>query len=98
MLDGADITRWPPSRRVRGGLVLVPEGRRIVMSLTVHENLLMGAFDRHDMRAVGAEIDDIYRAVPEPGGAAACAGLGAVGWRAADARDRPRAPGRLRNS
>jgi branched-chain amino acid transport system ATP-binding protein len=36
MLDGCDITGWPTSRRVRERLVLVPEGRRIVMSLTVH--------------------------------------------------------------
>src|ERR1700686_4121782 len=43
-LGGADITAWPPSRRVRHNLVLVPEGRRIVTTLTVHENLLMGAF------------------------------------------------------
>src|SRR5436190_15114480 len=41
IFDGRDITRWPTSARVRAGLVLVPEGRRIVMSLTIHENLLM---------------------------------------------------------
>jgi branched-chain amino acid transport system ATP-binding protein len=63
-LDGADITRWTPSRRVRQHLVLVPEGRRIVTSLTVHENLLMGAFARKDMRAVNAEIADIYQRFP----------------------------------
>ena len=53
VLDGADITRWQPSRRVREQLVLVPEGRRIVTSLTVHENLLMGAFARKDTRGCG---------------------------------------------
>src|SRR5471032_2771780 len=63
-LDGADITRWPTSRRVRQHIALVPEGRRIVMSLTVHENLLMGAFARRDMRAVDAEIADIYERFP----------------------------------
>ena len=64
MLDGADITRWPPNRRVREHLVLVPEGRRIVTSLTVHENLLMGAFARKDTRGVEAEIVDIYGRFP----------------------------------
>jgi branched-chain amino acid transport system ATP-binding protein len=63
-LDGVDITHWPPSRRVRHRLVLVPEGRRIIMSLTVHENLLMGAFPRSDMRAVDAEISEIYARFP----------------------------------
>jgi len=59
-LDGLDVTGWPPSRRVRQRLVLVPEGRRIVMSLSVHENLLMGAFARNDMRAVETELAQIY--------------------------------------
>jgi branched-chain amino acid transport system ATP-binding protein len=63
-LDGADITSWPPSRRVRHNLVLVPEGRRIIVSLTVHENLLMGAFPRSDTRAVEAEIAAIYERFP----------------------------------
>ena len=63
-LDGADITRWTTNRRVRQHLALVPEGRRIVTSLTVHENLLMGAFARKDMRAVDAEIADVYARFP----------------------------------
>jgi branched-chain amino acid transport system ATP-binding protein len=64
VLDGVDITSWPPSRRVRHRLILVPEGRRIIMSLTVHENLLMGAFARGDTRAVKAEIAGIYERFP----------------------------------
>jgi len=64
LLDGVDISNWPTSRRVRNHLVLVPEGRRIVTSLTVHENLLMGAFVRDDMAAVTAEIDNIYQRFP----------------------------------
>ncbi len=58
--DGQDITHWTPSRRVANGLVLVPEGRRIVMSLTVHENLLMGAFNRRHTAEIDREIDEIY--------------------------------------
>ena len=64
ILDGVDIASWPPSRRVRRNLVLVPEGRRIITSLTVHENLLMGAFARRDLPAVRAEIDGIYERFP----------------------------------
>ena len=62
--DGRDVTHWSTSARVRGGLVLVPEGRRIVMSLTIHENLLMGAFNRRDTSAVTAEIAGIYARFP----------------------------------
>jgi branched-chain amino acid transport system ATP-binding protein len=61
---GRDITQLSTTARVRNGLVLVPEGRRIVMTLTVHDNLRMGAFNRRDTRAVAAEIDDIYQRFP----------------------------------
>jgi branched-chain amino acid transport system ATP-binding protein len=61
---GRDITQLSTSARVRAGLALVPEGRRIVMSLTVHENLLMGAFNRRDAQAVAAEIGEIYQRFP----------------------------------
>jgi branched-chain amino acid transport system ATP-binding protein len=63
-LDGTNVTNWQPSRRVRSGLVLVPEGRRIVMSLTVHENLLMGAFTRSNLGTVESEIAAIYDRFP----------------------------------
>jgi branched-chain amino acid transport system ATP-binding protein len=63
-LDGVDITHWPASRRVQHRLVLVPEGRRIIVSLTAHENLLMGAFPRRDTRAVATEIAEIYARFP----------------------------------
>lgn len=45
---GEDITRLSPPERLRRNLVLVPEGRQIVIGLTVHENLQMGAYCRAD--------------------------------------------------
>jgi branched-chain amino acid transport system ATP-binding protein len=35
----ADVTAWPPFRRVARGMGLVPQGRRVFPSLTVRENL-----------------------------------------------------------
>ena len=64
LLGGTDITKWAPSRRVREGLVLVPEGRRIVMSLTVRENLLMGAFARRGTRDLQSDLAEIYDLFP----------------------------------
>ena len=65
-LDGADITRWTASRRVRSGVVLVPEGRQILISLTVHENLLMGAYCRRD-DGIERDCDAIYDRFPNLG-------------------------------
>ncbi len=60
--DGVDISGWSAPRRVNAGLVMVPEARQIFVSLTVHENLQMGAYCRSD--DVGAEIDAIYDRFP----------------------------------
>jgi branched-chain amino acid transport system ATP-binding protein len=43
LLDGADVTRQRTERRVAAGIGMVPEGRRLFASLTVEENLLVGA-------------------------------------------------------
>lgn len=61
--DGTDITRLPAPQRVRRGLVLVPEGRQVLVSLTVHENLLMGAYCRDDAGVAG-DIAAIYDRFP----------------------------------
>ena len=45
-LDGRNINRLPPHRRVREGISLVPEGRGIFARLTVAENLRLGAYTR----------------------------------------------------
>src|ERR1700737_3150659 len=42
LLDGRDITALPPHARVRQGVALVPEGRRLFPSLSLEENLLIG--------------------------------------------------------
>src|SRR5262249_30820960 len=42
-VDGTDVTQVAPEDRIRRGIVLCPEGRRIFSSLTVEENLVAGA-------------------------------------------------------
>jgi branched-chain amino acid transport system ATP-binding protein len=59
---GRDATGWSAPRRVREGLVLVPEGRQIFVSLTVQENLLLGAYTRGAVPA--SEIDAVYQRFP----------------------------------
>jgi branched-chain amino acid transport system ATP-binding protein len=41
--DGDDVTAMRPERRARAGIVMVPEGRRLFGSLSVEENLQVGA-------------------------------------------------------
>jgi branched-chain amino acid transport system ATP-binding protein len=43
---GTDLSRAPVHELPRKGLVMVPEGRGIFPQLTVHENLVMGAYAR----------------------------------------------------
>ena len=60
--DGTDISDWSAPKRVQAGLVLVPEGRQIFVSLSVHENLQMGAYCRND--DVQRNIEAVYERFP----------------------------------
>lgn len=48
MFDGTDITNLAPQERVRVGMGFVPQNRNVFVSLSVEENLEMGAFIRDD--------------------------------------------------
>ena len=47
LLEGRDITRMSTHRRVRAGLVLVPEGRAVLSRMSVRENLLLAGTDQN---------------------------------------------------
>ena len=64
LFEGEDISKLSVPQRVDRGLVLVPEGRRILISLSVEENLLLGAHRRSDHRQFRDEIDAIYQRFP----------------------------------
>jgi len=60
--DGQDIARLPTEQRVRRGLAYVPQERNVFVSLSVHENLEMGAFVRSTVpRSV---YDRVYTLFP----------------------------------
>jgi branched-chain amino acid transport system ATP-binding protein len=63
-LDGRAIQRMDPDRIVRLGLSHVPEGREVFPFLTVRENLLMGAYLRHDRDGVQQDLERIYGYFP----------------------------------
>jgi branched-chain amino acid transport system ATP-binding protein len=58
-LEGESLVGRPPHEVVLKGIGHVPEGRRIFNRLTVHENLLMGAYRRRDAGIAG----DLERAL-----------------------------------
>lgn len=66
LFAGQDVTRLSPPQRLKRGLALVPEGRQIAITLTVHENLLMGAYCRDD-GDIARDIDSIYVRFPNLG-------------------------------
>jgi len=60
---GEDLTAQSPAERVARGMTLVPEGRQIFVSMSVHENLLMGAYLRRD-GDLARDLDAIYSRFP----------------------------------
>ena len=62
LLAGEDITNTPPQQVVRKGVCYVPQTANIFPSLTVHENLEMGAFVRED--DFSGRLDEIYTLFP----------------------------------
>lgn len=53
-----------PDQIFRQGVVQVPEGRQLFPRMSVQDNLLMGAYRRHDSKAVREDLDKIYAMFP----------------------------------
>jgi len=65
-LGGTDISRASSRQIVDGGLAHVPEGHRIFASLTVEENLRLGAYTRRrsGRKAVAATMERVFDLFP----------------------------------
>ena len=63
-LEGRDVTRLRAAGRVKAGVALVPEGRRLFAALTVEQNLLLGAYTRSDQAAARRDLARIYELFP----------------------------------
>jgi branched-chain amino acid transport system ATP-binding protein len=64
-LDGRAITTMMAEHRVRAGIALVPEGRRLFAGLSVIENLRLGAHLRRDDAETRRDLDRIFGFFPE---------------------------------
>jgi len=61
---GEEIQGTPAHRLVTKGLVLVPDGHQVFPTLTVLENLKMGAITRRDQKAVQEDLEWVYSVFP----------------------------------
>ena len=61
---GTSIGARDPADIVRMGLSHVPEGREVFPLLSVRDNLLMGAYTRHDRDAVARDMEQVYTYFP----------------------------------
>jgi branched-chain amino acid transport system ATP-binding protein len=65
LIDGQDVTNSSCRRRVEGGVIQIPEGRRLFAGMSVRQNLLMGAFLRRDTRAtIRRDLDFVFETFP----------------------------------
>jgi branched-chain amino acid transport system ATP-binding protein len=62
--EGHDITGWRGDRVAARGLVQVPEGRQIIATMTVQDNLALGAYTRRDPAAVKSDLESIFERFP----------------------------------
>jgi len=51
-------------RMVQQKLAMVPEGRGVFTRMTIHENLLMGAYTRNDKAGIAADVEKWYAVFP----------------------------------
>ncbi|MHB9002757.1 MAG: ABC transporter ATP-binding protein [Coriobacteriia bacterium] len=72
---GEEISNKNPESILRKGISLVPEGREIFTSLTVEENLRLGAFTCYERNRYKQDLDDMFELFPilkerftQPGG------------------------------
>jgi branched-chain amino acid transport system ATP-binding protein len=64
LFDGRRLDHERPGRRVALGIATVPEGRDLFQSLTVTENLRMGAYLRRDRAGIRRDLEWIYELFP----------------------------------
>lgn len=64
LFNGVDISRVEPQDIVRKSIIQVPEGRRIFATLTVMENLEMGAYLHNDRERISQDLESVMQRFP----------------------------------
>ncbi|RLG30296.1 branched-chain amino acid ABC transporter ATP-binding protein [Methanosarcinales archaeon] len=61
---GGDVTRLPTHKKVEMGMALVPEGKHLLPDMSVHENLVMGAYAKNALAHKDESIELVYSLFP----------------------------------
>lgn len=64
LFNGKNISGLPAHEIVKLGLSHVPEGRMVFANLTVHENLMMGAYLQRDKAVIQQELELVFKTFP----------------------------------
>jgi branched-chain amino acid transport system ATP-binding protein len=64
MFKGSDISKVAPEKIVGLGISQVPEGRRVFATMTVLENLEMGAYLRKDKKGIESDLENVFTRFP----------------------------------
>ncbi|WP_061212973.1 ABC transporter ATP-binding protein [Syntrophomonas wolfei] len=64
MFKGSDISKVAPEKIVGLGISQVPEGRRVFSTMTVLENLEMGAYLRKDKKGIESDLENVFTRFP----------------------------------
>jgi len=62
--EDEEITHMPSHKKVDLGITLVPEGKHLFGGMTVHENLIMGAYRKEALKNIDQSLDIVYSLFP----------------------------------
>nr|WP_168788522.1 ABC transporter ATP-binding protein [Paraburkholderia aromaticivorans] len=65
VFEGANLLRHSAAARVSQGVALSPEGRKVFPNLSVHENLLLGGFNRTARPNRNRKLEEVYSLFPK---------------------------------
>ena len=64
IFQGKNLSKVPSYQRIHFGVAQSPEGRGIFPQMTVHENLLLGAYHRKDQKSIPEDMQVCFQLFP----------------------------------
>ncbi|CAJ0787060.1 High-affinity branched-chain amino acid transport ATP-binding protein LivF [Ralstonia condita] len=64
LFEGDDVSQWSAHKRVERGIVQVAEGRATLTTMTVRENLELGAYTRKDRSQIASDLERVFHLFP----------------------------------